>query len=416
MDVFLMTLQITRNAISVAVSLYLFYQLFIALFGLKRPQKAEIIPNRQHRFAIIIAARNEQDVIAYLIESLKQQNYPSELFDIIVVADNCTDYTAEVARSCGALTFERFNNREVGKGFALHWIFDILLKEYPEKYDAMCVFDADNLADAEFLGEMNRQLCAGHQIVQGYRCAKNPRDSLVSGYYAIYWSTLCRFYYLPRTRLGLSAFVGGTGFCFCIDIIKETGWQTKTMSEDSEFSLQNIIAGRRVIYAHEAVFYDDQPTEFSQSLTQRRRWVNGTFQCIRYEGRKMAHGLSTKGYRLRLFDAMMCLATLPMLGLATVGLIAHIIVTTLNSEQILNGFGLLLLSAMLALFLVHQIPALFLFDKKTKRPTGMAILTFPIFLLSYGVVVLSALIFPRTTWKPIRHNRGVTMEELNKEG
>ena len=137
------------------------YQGVYTLIGLwlrwreqKRPQA------RLHKYAAVISARNEENVIGDLIASLKAQRYPAELLDVYVIADNCTDHTAEAAQAAGATVFRRFNRQEVGKGYALDWFFDRLCKEHQD-YDGYFVFDADNIVDPNFVAEMNRTFDSG---------------------------------------------------------------------------------------------------------------------------------------------------------------------------------------------------------------------------------------------------------------
>src|SRR5690606_24301726 len=157
------------------------------------------------------------------IDSLLRQNYPRELYDIFVIADNCTDRTAEISEAHGALVYKRFNKNERGKGYALEWMFNQIY-EMGKKYDAICVFDADNLVSSNFLSEMNTQLLKGYKVVQGYIDSKNPFDSLITCSYSIAFWLSNRIYQLPRYYLGLSCGLCGTGFCIDIDVLKQIGW------------------------------------------------------------------------------------------------------------------------------------------------------------------------------------------------
>lgn len=114
--------------ISVIFTLCYAYQFFYIFVGLlKKPKKFSA--KKQHRFAVVVSARNESSVIGNLISSIRNQNYPQELVDIFIIADNCTDNTAEIARSAGATVYERFNKEQVGKGYALDWMFNIIDSE-----------------------------------------------------------------------------------------------------------------------------------------------------------------------------------------------------------------------------------------------------------------------------------------------
>ena len=151
----------------------------------------------------IIPAHNEETVIANLVESLKNQDYDKEDFDIYVIADNCTDKTAEVARKAGAIVYERFDNAHKTKGYALQWFLKQKIAENAD-YDAFFVFDADNIVDKNFIKNMNKKLCQGEEVVQGYRDIKNPTDNWITAGYALFYWTMHRMYHLARYNIGLS--------------------------------------------------------------------------------------------------------------------------------------------------------------------------------------------------------------------
>ena len=130
-------------------------------------------PPKLHRFAVLIAARNEEAVISELIDSINAQDYPSGLIDIYVAADNCTDGTAKMARCHGAQVFERFDTQHVGKGYAL----DFLLSHIPHEYDAYLVLDADNVIAPDYIRHMDQTLSDGYKIATSYRNSKNYGDN-----------------------------------------------------------------------------------------------------------------------------------------------------------------------------------------------------------------------------------------------
>ena len=159
----------------------------VSVYGWKRKKEKPAYAVPRKRFAAVIAAHNEELVIAHIIDSLQEQNYPRELFDIFVIADNCTDNTASIAARQGAQVYVRSDNDRSGKGHALEWMFRKIY-EMGDKYDAVCVFDADNLVSSNFLYEMNKQLCKGHNVIQGYIDSKNPFDSWITCSYSIaFW-------------------------------------------------------------------------------------------------------------------------------------------------------------------------------------------------------------------------------------
>ena len=210
------------------------------------------------KFAMIVAAHNEEMVVGELIDSLVDMNYPKELFDVFVIADNCTDRTAQISGKHGAIVLERNNKIEKGKGFALKWAFDKIFK-MDKNYDAFCIFDADNLVSPNFLLEMNKQMCRGYRVIQGYIDSKNPFDSWMTASYSIAFWTANRLYQLPRYYLGMSCGLCGTGFCVEANIIKEKGWNATCLTEDLEFTMKLALDNIYVGWAHDAIVYDEKP-------------------------------------------------------------------------------------------------------------------------------------------------------------
>lgn len=250
------------------------YFLIISFFGLAKRKNYYEKSSPSKSFALIVAAHDEEIVIANIIESLKELDYPKHLYDIFVIADNCTDKTVLIAKEHGAIVYERFEPQKRGKGFALEWMFNNIFK-MDKKYDSIVVFDADNLASKNFLNEMNNKLMNGYKVVQGYLDSKNPHDSWISESYSISFWTSNRLFQLSRSNLGLSNQIGGTGFCIDYDVLKKLGWGATCLTEDLEFSCKLVLNGYKVGWAHDAVIYDEKPLTLKQSWSQRKRWMQG---------------------------------------------------------------------------------------------------------------------------------------------
>lgn len=258
------------------INLFWLYQFVISITSLIKFKEKPMLTDKKHRFIIALPANNEESVIGNLIKSLKMQDYDKSLFDIYVIADNCTDRTAEVARENGVIVYERFDETKKTKGYALNWFLD-KMKDKKDDYDALLVFDADNVVDKNFLNVMNKKLCQGEVLVQGYRDIKNPTDTWVSGGYAIFYWTMNRLYHLARYNMGLSPLINGTAFMVKWDLLIDEGWNTKTLTEDIEFALINISKGVKLGWAKDAIVYDEQPLTFKQSWKQRERWSVRTY-------------------------------------------------------------------------------------------------------------------------------------------
>ncbi|MBC5647405.1 glycosyltransferase family 2 protein [Christensenella tenuis] len=386
------------------------WMVITTLAGLAKPRALVPKDSRQYRFAVLVCARNEERVIGNLIDSLKKQDYSN--YHIFVVADNCTDHTAHVAGACGATVFERFNEKKKGKGYALHFGINKLLREYAEDYDAVCIFDADNLASPAFLTEMNHALNAGADVALGYRDTKNIHDSWISEVYSIYWLMLQRFYYTSRHTLGFSSMVGGTGFAFKLSALGGEGWTTYSLTEDVEFSIQQILKGHKIIPARKAVFYDEQPAEYSVSVKQRFRWMVGGMQCIPLYFKQIMRRVFQGN--LKALDLAWYILFIPATGLAL----------PLNAASILMmlmmpGFEAFAGPVILALSLFNfglGVLVAFLTLKLERRRIGpmvRGILLYPIFLLTMMFIALGALFRPHTEWVPIEHQSKYRIEDVD---
>lgn len=239
---------------------------FFSLFPMKRTKKN--VP--MYKYAVIIPAHNEAEVLPHLIESIHSANYPSELLTVYVIADECSDKTAEIAENMGAIVFEK--SVSSCKGDAISFA-RANLKNYD--FDCIAVFDADNIVDSEFFYEASRELAEGYSAVQGYIDSKNPNDSWVSNAYSIWYYMTNRVMQYGRHTLGLGCRIGGTGFVLTKEVLDHVPWQTETLAEDAEYTCMLSLCNIKVGYVKNAVVYDEKPTDFTRSVRQRRRWTQG---------------------------------------------------------------------------------------------------------------------------------------------
>lgn len=401
-----------QNVLSFFLMFYSIYQIVMWAFVYNKPVKKKKITKKKHRFMAVISARNEENVIANLIESLKNQSYPKDKLDIYVIADNCTDNTAGVARDAGAIVYERFNEFKRSKGYALEWFFDIVLEEFPDKYDAFCVFDADNVVSPNFISKMNEKLCEGETVVQGYRDIKNPDETWVSANYAIFYWTMDRCYNYTRDKLGLSSLINGTGFMIAMSVLKEDGgWHTNTLTEDTETSMNVIAKGKKVAWANEAIVYDEQPTDFVVAWNQRLRWGVGTAQCLKVCLPKM---LKSKTISPQLIDGMIYLMGMPVILVsAFVGCVDILKILLLPAKQglvflqekLILGAIFIILSMFHALWIVRL-------EKKNVKKLWKGIITYPIFLVVSFFVNFASFFNMNLQWKQIKHESKATIDDM----
>jgi len=273
------------------------YYFIIAMFGVWHRKEVKIT-TPEKMFAVVVAAHNEKNVIGQLIDNLKVLNYPRSLYDIYVIADNCQDNTAQIARDAGALVYERVNLEERGKGYAMEWMFSKLYA-MDKPYDAVVVFDADNLVHPAFLTEMNSRLCKGERVIQGYLDAKNPNDTWITATFAISFWVVNHIWHLAKYNIGLTSVLGGTGMCISMSVLKKFGWGATCLTEDMEFTMKSLLCGIPTTWAHEAIVYDEKPLTFSQSWEQRKRWAQGHFDVAgRYIPKLISEGFKRRDIRM----------------------------------------------------------------------------------------------------------------------
>ena len=405
-------LYLLQQALIWIITIYWAYQIVVSFCSLIKLKDKKLIIEKNHKFMAIVPAHNEENVIKNLVESLKAQDYPEELYDIYVIADNCTDRTAEIAKEAGAIVMKRFDDLHRTKGFALNWFLQQKISENAD-YDAFCVFDADNIVDKNFLKNMNKKLCQGEEIVQGYRDIKNPTDSWITAGYAIFYWMMNRFYHLARYNLGLSPLINGTGFMVKFDLIKPNGWQTVTLTEDIEFSLINIANGRKLGWATDAIVYDEQPTHFDQSWSQRSRWTVGHLQCMKNYTKDLAKGV-VKYKTLMNFDGLLYMFGIPMMIL-TLLLLGINTLLYLGNEMtfidLVGNFSRYFIST----FILPSITgtAIMALDGRKIKPMLFGILCYPLFLGTWIVINLKCVVKPNTKWEKIEHVRDINIKEVN---
>ena len=407
-------LYVIQQAIIWILTIFWLYQVMVSVCSLVKLKDKPLKIKKDHKFMAIIPAHNEESVVANLVESLKNQEYPKELIDIYVIADNCTDNTAQVAKEAGAIVYERFDSTRKTKGYALQWFLKQKIEENAD-YDAFFIFDADNIVDKNFTKNMNKKLCQGEDVVQGYRDIKNPTDNWITGGYALFYWMMHRLYHLSRYNLGLSALLNGTGFMVRFDVIKPEGWNTETLTEDIEFSLKRIIAGSKVGWATDAIVYDEQPTGFKQSWSQLSRWTVGHIQCMqKYTGR-LINGIKEHKDLKSIDGFLYIIGSIPMfittLALLAINMFIYLADQMTGAELLLNYAMYIVPTFFLPILLAVFIMKL---DGRPIKPMIKQILCYPIFMATWLAINFKCLFKRETTWEKIEHNRDIKITDVNK--
>lgn len=409
-------ISLVLGALFVLCVAYQFVYIFVPF--LKRGRK--LTTKRDYRYAVLIPARNEEKVLPHLIASIKGQTYPSELIDIFVIADNCTDNTAQAAKDAGAFrVYERQNKTEIGKGYALDYALNLIKEEYPDNdYQGYFVFDADNLLDENYIEEMNKMFSNGYRVLTSYRNTKNYGTSWVSAGNSLWYLRESAYLNEPRTLLNTSCAISGTGFLVHREILERFGgWKFFLLTEDIQFSIQQVLDGEKIGYCGKAVLYDEQPVKFSQSWRQRMRWTKGSMQVTKNYFFKMIKGVLTgKGFAY--FD-LLCATMLPLIITVASGfLYAAMIVLGIIFQINLNGViaGILGI-AVNSYFVLLSMGFITMVSEwhKIFAPIHKKILytfTFPIFMFTYIPITFVALFSKDVGWKPIVHDQVKTLDQV----
>ena len=413
-------LDIVMIPLQIFIIFFTWYYFAVGFFGLWHKKERDFAPPKS-RFALIVAAHNEEAVIGQLVENFYALDYPRDLVDIYVIADNCADSTARIARDAGATVFERFNSELRGKGYAMEFLFEKLFALNID-YNGVCVFDADNLVHPDFLKVMNNRLLKGERIIQGFIDAKNPNDSWVAANFAMMFWVVNHVWHLAKYNMGFSCVLGGTGMCISYDLLKRYGWGATCLVEDMEFTIKALAEGQLTSWAHEAIVYDEKPLTFKQSWIQRKRWVQGQFDvCFRYLPVLIKNGF--KRGDIRILEGITPLLQPVFLIASTIFLLVHTITDFLYTHYgiayqftfILHKFLPLSITNMFT-YVQYAIMIYIMLIMHIGWRTWVYIPLYPFFMLTW--VPLSFMGFwdrNKREWAHTVHTRAVNYKDILKE-
>lgn len=412
-----------NTIVGVVFALCFLYQVVYFFVGLFHGEVKIDPAKKQHSYAFFIAAHNEEAVIANLVKSIKDQDYPSELIDIFVVADACTDNTAQAARDAGAIVYERNDLSRKGKSWVMDYGFDRILKEYPGKHEAFFIFDADNLLARDYVSVMNDAFDQGFLALTSYRNSKNFGSSWISAAYATWFMREARYLNNSRMICGTSCAVSGSGYLVSSKIIQGMhGWDFHTLTEDIQFATFCAIHGVRIGYAP-AEFFDEQPVTLKASIRQRMRWTKGFYQVLFTYGRHMLTSIA-KFHRFAAYDMLMVIGPAMLLTLMcmlvnvtfiVVGALSHGFLATDAEIEMAFGSVIMMFAYMYLTFF-----AMGFFTTVTERkhihcPQRWRVIanlfTFPLFMFTYIPLTVAAL-FLKVDWVPTPHDVSVTLDQV----
>ncbi len=392
--------------------IYGMYFAITGLFGFKNYHKSMFGRHKpKYKFGIVIAGRNEEKVIPALIKSLQKQRYPSRLFEIFVVPNNCTDNTEKVAREAGA-TIIHCNVPVKQKGDALEDTFKKLVKR--DDLDAFVIFDADNLVHPDFLARMNDALCEGVEVAQGFRDAKNMGDNWLTGSYTLFYFIQNFFFNRARMNYSGSAAINGTGFMVKKNVVAK-GFHTRTITEDSEFTGQCALRGIQVAFVEEAITYDEHPQGFWASWKQRKRWTSGTYSCLRIYGLDLLKQFFKTG-RIACFD-MFIMYLSPIMVILGFLLSIVLMIFSICGVELFDFFSYLYASGLLffvIFYLLNVAMNIFVvkYNKKSCKNILSGIIFFSLFLATWIPINIICLFKKTENWEQIKHDRDVDLDKL----
>lgn len=414
---------IFNTIVGLVFSVCFLYQVVFFFIGLIRGQVKIPPAKKQHTYAFFIAAHNEEAVIANLVKSIKEQDYPSELIDVFVVADACTDNTAQAAREAGAIVYERNDLSRKGKSWVMDYGFDRILREYPGKHEAFFIFDADNLLSRDYVTIMNDAFDQGYLALTSYRNSKNFGSSWISSAYATWFIREARYLNNARMICHTSCAVSGSGYLVSAKLIEGMkGWDFHTLTEDIQFSTFCAIHGVRIGYAP-AEFFDEQPVTLKASIKQRMRWTKGFYQVLFTYGRHMFKSIG-KFHRFAAYDMLMVVGPAMLLTLMcllvnvtfiAVGSLSHGFLATDAEIEMAIGSIIMMLAYMYGTFFVMGLSTTITEWKHIHCPQKWRIFTnlftFPLFMFTYVPLTVAAL-FLKVDWVPTPHDVSVTLDEV----
>ena len=394
--------------ISIFFGIYGLYYAITGIFAFAKPKEEKKITDKKHKFSIIIAARNEEKVIGNLIDSLKKQNYDKKLYDINVIINNSDDNTLKVSKKHGANAIEC----EVpvkSKGEVLRYVF----KKFKNKdFDAYIVFDADNVVHPDFLLNMNKSLNSGFKVAQGFRDSKNYQDNWISGSYTLFYYLQNFFFNLSRKKLHSSASINGTGFMVKKDFIEELDFNPVTLTEDVELTTVCAINNQRVDFVKDAITYDEQPTSFRVSLTQRLRWSKGNLQCWKHYHHRLFKTY-LKHHNLAAVDMYLNNLAAVVQVLSVIVVVLGFIEKVMTTKVVFSVVGIIgFLVSYIGTVLVSMFVTIY--NKKSVTAMASSLILFTLFMLTWVPINVVSIFKKTVNWKHIGHDKSVSIDDIVK--
>lgn len=404
--------QVLLTIIGIAFGIQLIYILLFFVRAKKYP-----VSEVKHKFGIVIPARNESSVIADTIKCILASDYPKDKFDVYVVADNCTDNTAELARKAGAIVYERFDDDPKHKkaGYALKYLFEKIMEERPDEYEVFIKFDADNLMERDYISRMNDAFHAGVKCARGYSNSKNIDQNVIAGISGLWYIRDCRFASNFRSAIGQGTMLGGAGMMFSAEIIKKHGWDCLTSSDDSEFTMRRLNQDKiKTMYVKDAIVYEDQPATIKDTFRRYKRMAGALNKLFYTQGIK-SFLLFFVRWKWTYIDMFITLMFIPVCVLMCLWLPLYYLYVLIY-HGIMGNWEIFwtymtticysLAFAFVAMFILQALLAVALERKRIKAPVRKlmpAVFLFPAFMIIYAAAITIG-VFSKPKWHAIQRN------------
>lgn len=383
--------------------------------GLFWRSRAVLAKNKLHlhprteepRIAVLVPARDESAVIEGLIKALKAQTISLHPEDIYVIVERRDDPTVEIGRAEGISVILRRDLTKKCKGAALDEAVKRILAQ-EKHYDLYFIFDADNLMEPDYIQKMLKSYYAGYEIVTGYRNSKNANDNVIAAVSSLTFSMINVMSNRTRIRYGANVVFSGTG-CFIDGKLVEEwkGWPFQSLTEDYEMSLYATLHGLATYYNEEAVFYDEQPTKYRQTVAQRVRWIKGYFTARKVYVPLMKAKRRSDNYGSLVREEI---GVKPAIW-AVVGVVLIVLGAAIRLFYVQKAaFDVtMLVGVVLVVYLVLMIATIVMLkrEKLELKPsmTVKTVLFNPIYLVTYVPCALKALLKRKVTWQRIKHGK-----------
>ena len=410
--------------IAICMTVAYFYQMVYMLIALYRGVVRLPKAKTKHSYAFVIAAHNEELVIANLVQSILTQKYDGKI-SCFVVADNCTDSTAEKARAAGATCWERNDLVRKGKSWAMDYAFARIMAEFPGEYEGFFIMDADNIMAPNYVDVMNDAFDEGYLVVTSYRNSKNFDSSWVSAAYATAFLKEARFLNNVRMMCGTSCAISGSGWLVSSAIVKGmNGWRFHTLTEDIQFSTFCCANNIQIGFAP-AEFFDEQPVTFKASWVQRMRWTKGFYQVFFSYCKDLVKGI-TSYHSFASYDMLMTVAPSNLFSLMSVfvnggylivGWLSHGFLATRTEMMMCAGSLLFSIATLYFGFFVAGLITTICekgrIHTRKKWRVFTNLFTYPFFMLTYIPICVIAL-FKKVEWVPTKHDIAVSFDEVTE--